>query len=430
MPVVMRRLRDIARKLGETGFLNIVGAGVLNKIVTFASSVILVRVISKGDYGTYSYALNIINYFILFNGFGTSACVVQLCVERGEAGGRAEFAYRTASSMGMIWDVVLTIAIVVAAIFLPFPVEGANILLLFLAPFPILSLAMDLQLQRLRSRFMNKEYALATNINSFSIAAFSVGGAVIGSSAGLSVGRSVAMAASSLVARLVYKVKVWVRPPKVGFAMVLDILKMAVAVCLTNATSQLIILVGTTLVGALTGDQVAVASYAAATTIPFALMFLPSMVMTYAAPYFIRHAGDRAWVLKKWGLCTVGVGVVVSVVAVACIVGSGWVVPFVFGEQYASSIPSFQILMVAFAVGSTFRTVSGNVLASHRRYGFNFVSNTVSLALALVATYVLVPSMGIAGAAVGYVASMIVGSVFNVVVVIVYAGKPAKSKVL
>ena len=208
----------------------------------------------------------------------------------------------------------------------------------------------------------------------------------------------------------------------------IDILKMSITVCLTNAVSQLIILVGVTMVGSLTGDQAAVASYATATTVPFALMFLPSMVMTYATPYFVQHARERSWVLSRWRLCTVGVGAICLPVAAACICGAGWIVPLVFGEQYASSIPSFQILMAAFAIGSTLRTVSGNVLATHRRYGFNFASGLASLTAALAATWALVPHMGIAGAALGYAFAMLVGSVINVTGVTVFAGRPCAPK--
>lgn len=398
----------------------------LNKIISFASGVILVRVLSKADYGAYSYALNIINYFVLFNGLGASSCVVQLCIERGEGGGAAELVYRAASSIGMLWDVVLTVILVVAALFLPLPVEGAGGLLLFLAPLPILSLIVDLQQQRLRSMFMNREYALTTNINTLSLAAFSVGGALLGASAGLSLGRSFAMVFSSLVARLAFKVRVHVRPPRIGRLAVADILKMSVTVCLTNAVSQLLILVGTTLVGSLTGDQSAVAGYAAATTIPFALMFLPSMVMTYVTPYFIQHACDRTWVLRRWGLCTAGVGLVAIVVAAACIVGAGWIVPTVFGMQYVSSVPSFQILMAAFVIGSVLRSVSGNVLASHRKYVFNLVSSGISLAAALASTFAFVPMCGMLGAAFGYLLAMVLGSVVNVTGVLVFAGKPSK----
>lgn len=80
--------------------------------------------------------------------------------------------------------------------------------------------------------------------------------------------------------------------------------------------------------------------------------------------------------------------------------------------------------MVAFAVGSTFRTVSGNILAAHRRYGFNFVSNIVSLIVALVSTGVLVPLLGIVGAAVGYMIAMLIGSVFSIIGIVLFAGKP------
>ena len=77
-------LSDIGKKFKTTGFFSIVGAGTLNKIISFVTGIILVRILSKADYGAYSYALNIINFFVLLNGLGTSSCIVQLCVERGD----------------------------------------------------------------------------------------------------------------------------------------------------------------------------------------------------------------------------------------------------------------------------------------------------------------------------------------------------------
>ena len=54
MTVALKEIKGAACRLRETGFFNIVGAGVLNKIVSFASGVILIRVLSRGDYGAYS----------------------------------------------------------------------------------------------------------------------------------------------------------------------------------------------------------------------------------------------------------------------------------------------------------------------------------------------------------------------------------------
>lgn len=414
----------LGKKLRDTGFFSIVVAGTLNKVIAFISGVILVRVVSKSDYGAYSYALNIINYFVLLNGLGTSSCVVQLCVEKGGDSEAAERVYSAACSLGMLWDLVLTALIVVFALAVPLPLEGANRLLLLLAPFPLFSLAVSFQQERLRSRLMNSQYAVATNVNSVAVLGLSVAGALAGSATGLSVGRSAGMALSALLTNRLYKVRIYLRPEGYNRALVADILKMAVTVCLTNAVSQALTLVGTTLVGNLTGDQELVASYSTATTIPFALAFLPGMVITYASPYFIKRNRERAWMLRHWGLLALACGGISVCVAGVCFACADWLVPLVFGEQYASSVEPFRVLLVAFAINSAFAQPAGNVLAFHRRYIFNLCSTAARLAVALGASWALVPAMGIEGAAWGYLAAICVGSVINVIGCAIFAGYP------
>ena len=325
MTVALKEIKGAACRLRETGFFNIVGAGVLNKIVSFASGVILIRVLSKGDYGAYSYALNIINYFVLFNGLGTSACVVQLCVERGEAGGRAEIAYQAASAWGDVGhrsdDSNCGSCNLLAAARRgskrPAAFSRSFSDLLLDHGLPTAALALYVHEWGIRVGYQY-EHAFTCPLFRWRSCVWILGGLIHG--------QKHRYAVSSLVARLAYQVKVYVRPPRVEHVVIFDILKMSITVCLTNAIAQLLILIGTTLVGYLTGDQVAVASYAAAATIPIALMFLPSMVVTYVTPYFIQNVHNRVWVLQKWIVCMMGVGVVVSFASVTCIAGSSWII--------------------------------------------------------------------------------------------------------
>ena len=72
------------KKLFQTGFFHIFGSSVINKILTFLSNVVLVRLISKEAYGVFTYAWNIYSLVLLLNGLGVVSGLLQLCSERAD----------------------------------------------------------------------------------------------------------------------------------------------------------------------------------------------------------------------------------------------------------------------------------------------------------------------------------------------------------
>ena len=71
-------------KLRKTGFFHIFGGSVINKAISFLSSIVLVRLLTKGEYGIFTYAWNIYSIILLFNGFGLESSTLQLCSEHGD----------------------------------------------------------------------------------------------------------------------------------------------------------------------------------------------------------------------------------------------------------------------------------------------------------------------------------------------------------
>ena len=67
-----KKIHQMKTKLFETGFFHVFGSNIINQVIAFLSGIILVRILSKAEYGIYSYAYNIINFFLVFNGFGGS----------------------------------------------------------------------------------------------------------------------------------------------------------------------------------------------------------------------------------------------------------------------------------------------------------------------------------------------------------------------
>ena len=69
------------RVLLRTGFFHIFSASVLNKIIVFLSNIIVIRLISKVEFGAYTYALNGLSFALLISGCGLVTGTFQLCSE-------------------------------------------------------------------------------------------------------------------------------------------------------------------------------------------------------------------------------------------------------------------------------------------------------------------------------------------------------------
>lgn len=414
------QLKKMIRKGKETGFLHIMAASSLSKMIAFLSGIILIRIINKADYGVYSYALNVLNYFLLFNGIGVASGLLQVCTEAGGDKDKADLRYRMGTTVGFAWDFLLIIAIVLMALFVPLPVEGSNALLLFMSMYPIFVLASDIQFVRLRSELRNVEYSAANTINSILVMVCSVGGALLAAEYGLIVGRYIAFFFTVCFVGRFFDIRIVCINTKKAFMLVktefrslVDLLKLSAASCLTNAISQALLLMGALMLGVLTRDSELVASYQVATTIPFALAFISAAFVTYFYPYFVRNASNLRW-LSRYSTLAIG-GMFVFSAAIACflISLSGWLVPMVFGRSYIDAISPFIILVVGFVAGSSFRAIAGSILLALRRIGFNLLSNIVSLLILVISALLLIPQMGMVGAALSYTVAMIGGGALN-----------------
>ena len=68
-------------RLKNTGFFHIFGSTLINKILGFLSNFIVVRLIEKSAFGTYTYANNILSFIMIMSGLGMVSGVFQLCSE-------------------------------------------------------------------------------------------------------------------------------------------------------------------------------------------------------------------------------------------------------------------------------------------------------------------------------------------------------------
>ena len=416
------QIRQLLNRLTATGFFSIAGSTVINKVLTFLSGILVVRILSKTDFGVYSYVYNLLNIALLFNGCGVASALIQLCSEKEDS--RAQLTLeRFAFLFGGGFDLLLMLALFLYASIAPEEMPGSRLLLQICSLFPLPQLVFELQCALLRSQLRNDDYARANVINTSCVVVGTIAGSLIWGAIGLLLGRVASLAASTVIiykfygAPITYKaiLSKEVVPPLKG-ADRSEYVKISLSSALANGISSFTYLIGTFMIGKLLTDPVQVASYEAACAIPVALNFMPSAVMTYVYPFFARKKDDLPWVRKQyWRLISCGL-LVFGFATLVCIVLAPVIINIVYGSSYESSVDAFRVLMVGFWIGSVFRIISGNLLVTQHLVISNIISTALTVIFILLFNLILVPKYGFIGSAFAQTFGLLISGGFNTAV--------------
>lgn len=426
MSVFVGKARALTKRLGSTGFFHIFGASTVNKVIAALLSIVLVRVMTKHDFGAWSYAYNIASFFIIFNGLGASAALLQLGSELNGVGRSVDRLAGYAMRCGVVCDIGMTLLIIICSAVVPLAVEGSNRLLALYCLFPLFSFLYEMRLTYLRVQLRNKTYALLTNIQTVLNFSLSVGGALLFGAAGLIVGQQLA-----LIAAWIWGVAQERKSPgtfgrgssseceeRHRDSMALGVSRrtywqIALMSALNNGLSQMLTLVGTFLVGFFLASDALVAEYKVATTVPFALLFLPSVICTYIYPHFARHKDDARWTKRAY-LTTVGISAVgFFALTLGLSLFAEPLVLLLFGEAYSDIVPVFRVLLLGFFLAASFRQVSGNLLVTQRKLGMNFVIGVISIVTNVAISIIAIPTWGVMGAAWAWTLTMGLGGLLS-----------------
>ena len=405
------RLKGPFAKLYKTGFFHIFGAGTINKMVSSITMIVLVWLIPKAEYGLYSYVFNIVSIFALFNGLGASSALLQLCCEHMEDRPLMLAVFRYGEHWGRVADVLLAAIMLGYALLAPGALPGSQPLLAAYCLYPLVVLICELRLVYLRSNLNNKAYAYMTNIQTLFLAGFSICGAFAAGVPGIIVGQYVAYLAS--YAMLVWRHQLPKPTPeeqKRSFSKK-EYWYVALVSSLNNGLSQALSLSGTFFVGQFLASDVAVASYKVATTIPFALLFIPTMLATYFYPYFANRCNDGPWTRRNYLKLTIVLLVVIGMLSIVAIVLGSPIISLLFGKQYLDAVQAFQILMIGFFLTSSLRIPAGNLLVTQKRLTANTAIAIISIVTNIALSIWLVPTYQLVGAAWAYTGTMLVGAV-------------------
>lgn len=404
-------MKGIIKQLLGKGFFHIFGANVVNKIFQFCNGIFLVRLLSKSEFGSYSYAQNILNLFLLFNGLGVLYALLQFGSEKVE---KRNVLYKFGFKIGICFNLLITIVIILYSIYAHFPNNQSKLALLIMAFMPFSIFGFEFIQNYLRSGLRNIEFSKLSSLNTFLIFVFSVLGAFIYGLIGVIFGQYLAYIISILIGfRFILNNKhIEVNHnEKINKIEKKEFMEYSIVSMLNNAVAQMIFFIDIFLIGILISNEELIAEYKTATLIPFALNFIPSSIMTFLYPYFAKNKDNKKWV--KWNAIKIQKYLFVFnlIVVLFLVISAPLLIEVLFGNKYSDSIQLFRILCIGYLINGSFRNPAGNVLAMTRNVKFLFVANTMIGIINIGLDIVLIKTFSTTGAAISTVVIILLSSV-------------------
>lgn len=414
---LIKEWSDEFKKLLKTGFFHIFTAQVINRIILFSGSVLIVRILSKTEFGVFSYANNIISLFLLLSGLGAVSGLLQFGSENRDNPQKLAAYSNFAWKMGLLSNALICVLIVIYALFIDVNLEGAAEILLLMCLYPITSYIHSQIEMGFRIRLQNRAFSGLIILNSTIVFGFTVLGAVFYQLVGMVVFAYIAYIISIAIGA--FLAKKCGHANKYSYVLTYNekksFFKLSFVSSINNGISQMLYLLDIFVISIIVANAELIADYKTATIIPFGMLFVSNAIITYIYPYFASHNRDREWIRYNYYKLLKRLIVINGIIAIGMYICAPWIVEFIFGPNYIDSIEPFRILAIGYFVASTFRIPSGNILVSLRRVKFNFYNAIISGIANIILNVILITKMGPIGAAYATVAVYLISSLISTI---------------
>ena len=412
-------------KLAKSGFIYVFSAQIISYLVAFGASIAYAHLLSANEFGIYSFCYTIITFCLLVNGFGAASGVLQFVSQQTNT--QIQIAYvKLAMRIGIAFNLFISLFIVIYAHYTLLPIADSKKILILMAFFPVGRLYIDVFQAYLRATMQNRLLAKFSICNNSIILAFNICGILYNGIIGLITTTYLSYLVMIVVSTVVMKLPNIFTVYSSHNATKLDWKKFfsySIYTTIGNAFAQLIFNLDLLILSYLLQQSVLVANYKVATIIPFALNFIPGVIMSFFYPQLARNAHNNEYMIKfKYKIIRLMLAVTLPISIILC-AGAHQLVPFIFGIKFATSVIPFQILMLGFPIAAM-RILYGNILASMGKARFAMGFNFLIALINVIVTYTLVTYYATTGAAIGVVIIYSLAAILAAIAVQGYLKKP------
>lgn len=415
------------RLLKKAGFFNIFSATVINSIVSFVYGIFIVRLLTKTEYGTFSYVQNILNFGTMFCCLGGNSGILQFCSEAIDVEKKYSYS-KFAGKMGIVGSLAVPLAMLFYT-----QIDHSNIdsLLFYTAEFaalPMLFFVKEWVCANLRWQFKNREYAMVMNIHSVLNTLLAVLGAYFMGMQGVIIALYFSYAAADICGMFFLRGSILhgVREASELFRQEKNkFIKFSSIMCIVNALIAVLFSIDLFVIGNIMKDADQIAMYKTACTIPFALNMVPNSIMAFAGPHVALHKDESDWMRKNIRLLYLANGMLNITIGIILLIIAPVLIPMLFGNIYENVVPIFRIMVLSYIVNSCLRTPAANLLGNLRMARTALAVSAVTVAVSVTMGIILVGTYGIIGAALGSVCTFtLIGTVSTSIILYVVYIKP------
>jgi len=419
----MYKFRQSISSFTQRGGIHIFSSTILLRIVQFVLSVLLIRLLSKDQFGDLSYAFSITQLIIPFSGGGLYLSLLHYASIRSDA--REKLAlFNHTIRRGFVYSLLLVAIILLSAGLLTSTMPSSAIYLRLFCLYVLAYHFFHSIVSLLRVKKRNKAYAYSLTGNALLVLALSLTGILFANGKGYVIGFSLAPALTACIIFIAIK-----RKDKEHYGLFRHATDLPVKARqytryglfagLGNVASQMAWQLDTIMIGILLAQSTQVATYKAASLIPFSLIFIPSVFMQTDFVYIAEKYEQKQYLIsyyKKYLMVFLLITAVILGIWYSC----GDLIVRIFGPEYIDAKPLINILMINVFTTFLFRVPLGNMLAAVGKASWNSYSAMALLGINLLLNLWLIPLFGVYGAAYATVSSIALSSLLNVILFLVY----------
>ena len=403
----MRSVKNIVKEkistLWKAGALHITLGTFATKFVAFFGSIVVVRLLTKEEYGVMTYVENIYSYAYLFAGLGLSNAVLRyLVIAKDSIEQQQYFNYIIKNSV--IRDIILMLFLGLISQIIGFPDSYSSAKYLL----PIIAMALPFQdlvsndLFSIRAFFENKLYASLAFLSSVMLILGRVAGAYLGNVSEVFLSQVIINAAFSICCLRYIQKKFFCRGKNIALpkkkARRVNIYSLQYMI--TNGFWALFMLNDTFLLGLLLNDPDGLADYKVAYVLPGNISIFATAIGVFVSPYFIKNEKNKKWIRDKFKVIYPLTALIVGVVALTIGLLARPLITLMYGEKYINIVGLMRVLLVAAFFNSGLRYTTANLLASMGEIKYNMIVSAIGIGAQIVSDFIFIPRFGVVAVAI------------------------------
>lgn len=394
MTLLKRFIEGFLSRSGNYIFL----ASIFSKIFSFLASIIVLQVVSDDKLGVVLYAYNIILFILPLSGLGLPQSLIRFgSITHSLEEKKYIFSY--VIKKGSLASLLMIAVVIIIALFLNFNIKKTYFYLCVLSVSILPSFLLESLKSQLRVLHDNKSFAWTELVQNVVLLIL----VTVLSFYFKELGYALALVATPLLTYLIFFKKIkfnfQINPateiPTINFSF----FTYGFFASLSNVLTQLLFVIDILLLGYLLSDPEIITKYRYISLIPLSLLFVPRVFMATDFVAVTEKIANPTYIktyIKSYLLFFTGISLLMLIPSYFF---QSEILSF-FGSDYTKFSDSFFLLMFGICGIFILRGLFGNLLSSLGKAHVNYHIALAGLLINIGLNYVLIPELGLKGAAI------------------------------